>query len=770
MSKEFAFDVGTLMSYHGHECVYRGLAVNGRCQISDGENWILEIPDENGFPVWPTVMDVLNLMADGHLFLRADPLADPIRRRARRAEPTRSEVANVKCKSKGKTDQSRDPWYYLREMTLSNWDDPEIERCPLTQAGIDGWYAENFDRDELIGSFGRLPSDTTFRKWIHTRGTENDRRPADCASYKSIGIRRRKIDPVVLQIVKLWVIRFHAKDRKSVNSVWNKAKKDVERYIRGDKLDILEFERALEIPKNPDKVKMCTRRIFGMEIEKARGGKALSIAFNMQARKQRHGGGGVAQEPVRFLQYVQLDDTPFPMVFVIDAIRGVPVGIPTVTIAIDIFTRVIIGWDITFEPPSYASYMRTILHTALPKRMPEELECDPELARALMETCGVIVGHIVVDNASALTGRSAQDASSDVGHGIRWAGVHEPTHKPHVESCIGKLSDLIRDELPAGTWDIPLMREFGYDPSKQAIVTIDRFRDAFAIVVARYNTSKHGGILDRFPIELWIEQRAQHGLDMVRDVDHLRRAIGQVVEADFRGEGAMIEGLRYGSDGSDDRYPVTNEDLLYNLGMARGVASDTKKRTFPKVKFKYDPNDMSVAWMFDEHLGEYVDIPCAMRRYSENLPLWLHRRLKDYASEKRLKFETEHDMIDVHTAYSQAMRRVIPDAFVAERRAAGRLADSSQGRAYLGDAIKLLKVEGSLTGMENVIRHDTRVGTRGDPNRTTPRSSNRNGRKGRRDRRDAPGVTTSSSADMARQDTAMTARRLDIDTGSEGYA
>ncbi len=757
------------MSFHGHECVYRGVAVNGRCQISDDKGWILEIPDEDGFPVWPTPQQVLSLMADGRLYLRADPLADPTRRRARRAEPTRSEVADAKCKTEGKTDQARDPWYYLREMSVVAWDDPEIERCPLTKTGIHDWYAENFDIDALITRFGRLPSDRTFRNWIQTRGTENDRRPGDIASYKSIGIRRRKIHPVVLQIIKLWVNRFHSKDRHSVNAYWKKAKHDVERYVRGDKLEILEFGRALEIPRDPDRVKMCTRRIFAMEIERARSGKALSIAFNQRARKQRYGGGGVAQEPVRFLQYVQLDDTPFPMVFVIDAVRGVPVGIPTVTIAIDVFTRVILGWDITFEPPSYASYMRTMLHTALPKRMPKEIECDPILARALMETCGRIVGHAVVDNAKALTGRSAQDAASDVGHGLRWAGVHEPTHKPHVESCIGKLEDLIRDELPAATWDIPLMREFGYDPSTQAIVTIERFREIFAIIVAKYNTSEHDGLIGRFPIDVWIEQRAQHGLDMVRDVDHLRRAIGQLVEVEFRGEGAIIEGLRYGSDGSDDRYPVTNEDLLFNLGMARGVAADTKKRTFHKVKFKYDPNDMSVAWMFDEHLGEYIEIPCAMRRYSEKLPMWLHLRLKDYASEKRMKFENEHDMLEVHTAYSLAMRRVIPDAFVAERRAAARLADSSQGRAYLGDAIKLVTVEGSLTGMENVIEHKTRVGTRGDPNRIMPRSSNRNGNKGRRGQRGASGAAKSVSDEMAQQDRKQTARRLDEYTGTDEY-
>lgn len=52
MSDEFAFGVGSPMSYHGHECTYRGVAANGRCQIADDKGWILEVPDEDGFPVY----------------------------------------------------------------------------------------------------------------------------------------------------------------------------------------------------------------------------------------------------------------------------------------------------------------------------------------------------------------------------------------------------------------------------------------------------------------------------------------------------------------------------------------------------------------------------------------------------------------------------------------------------------------------------------------------------------------------------------------------
>ena len=770
MQRPLPFRKGSHFAYHGHACVYLGLAANGRCQFGDGEGWFLEIQDaETGIPVWPFADDVRRLMSDMRLILRADPLDDPVRRRARSEEGTREELAGAR--KKHAPGESRDPWFHARAETLTTWDDPEVERCSLTKTGIHAWYADNFDIDDWKRRFGRLPSDRTFRKWLETRGTDGNRRPGDFASYSGIGTRRRRIDPMVLAIIKHWAVRFHAKPRQSKNAFWKKVGGDVDRYRRGAPLEILNFERALDPPKDPGKVKMCTRRIFNIELERAAGGKAMSVAWGQKARAQRFGGGGVAQEPVRFLQYVQLDATPFPMVFVFDPVRRLPVGVPTVTIALDVFTRVILGWDITFDPPSYATFMRTMLHTALPKRVPESFVCEPKIAAALEELCGRIVGHLLVDNAVEQIGRAAQDAGGDIGFGVRWAGVDEPTHKGHVESCLGTLQEILRNLLPAATWDIPLMRRFGYNPSKQAIVTLERFREIFAEAVARYHTSEHDGILKRFPLDVWLEQRDLHGLDWVTDVDHFRRAVGDLDYVGFRGDGFSVEGLHYGCDGSDHRWPVSNDDLLFNLGLARGVANDTKKRSFTDVKVKYDPNDLSVAWIFDEHLRRYVELPCTMRRYSENLPLWLHKRYKDYAKEKRLKFDSEHDMVAVADSYARMMSRIVPEAVAAERRAAARYAESSQGRAYLGDAVKLIDVKPSPSGLETIIEHGDRVNTRGDATRIAPRSSNRTSATGgRRDRRDAAGATMSETGEQARLDAVRVARRLDVDLGSDGYA
>lgn len=755
---------GAHFTYRGRACVYAGVTPTGRYMFPSGDGWMLEVPDpETGLPVWPTLDQTRDLMASMDLIPRSNPLDDPVRQRARQEERTRETL--VKAAPKARPSASRDPWFTLREMVLKKWDDDEIEECSLTNRGVKEWLEAHLDVEEIIRKYGRLPSCTTFRTWVNTRGLPRDRRPADFASQSGLGKRRRRIDPIVLAIIKEWALRYHSKPRQHVNTYFHKAGDDVQRYIEGKPLELYNFEEALAKPQH--KVKMCTRRIFAMEVESAKSAKGFGLAYGQRAREQRFGGGGVAQEPTRYLEIVQLDDTPFPMVFVIDPVRRVPVGVPTVTIALCIYTRVIVGWDISYDTPSHATYMRTLLSTALPKAVPPRFAHHPELS----ELCGKVVGHMLLDNAKHQIARAAQDAGGDIGQGVRWAGKKQPTHKGHVESCLNTLQELIREELPAGTWDIPLMREFDYDPAKHAIVTLEKFREIFAAAVAKYHTSNHTGLIDRWPLEVWLEQREQHGLDWVHDPDYFQRAVGNVSYVSFRGDGACIKDLKYGSDGTDDRYPLSNEEILHHLALARGASSDTKKQTFENVKIKWDPNDLSKAWLFDEHLREYVAIPCTRRRYAENLPLWLHERVKEFATKKRLKFDDETGMLNAREAFSRTVSDVLPEASHADRRAAARLRDSREGQTYLGDTAQLIRIIPSPSGMETKIAHDLRVGTRGDATRVAPRSSNRAGKKPRRDRRDAPRKRPEPEIESPpeQEDAAYVARRLDGGWSDGGY-
>ncbi|MEO7469162.1 MAG: hypothetical protein ABIV36_19285 [Sphingobium limneticum] len=717
--------------HRGVSYTFRGISPNDRCMFTDGAHAMLEVADpETGLPVWPTVEQARNLMAQQKLILRSCPLSDATRRLARQQEPTRDDLvdAMTKPQKKGEQPKRRDRWFTLREQVLAKVD--EVGQPPLSIAAIERFFEDNFDVEALKSEYGRLPSDFAFRQWVRKRGRPRDRRPADFASSSGVVPRCRKIHYMVLAIIKAWALQFHIRPRQFKNSYFRKARDDVERYANGRPLEIHEFEpRDLDPPVGV--IKMCSRRIFDMEVERAKGAQAFDVAYGMAARRQRFGGGGVAQEPTRYLEIVQIDDTPFPVAFVIDPVRGVPCGVPTVTIALCIYTRVILGWDISFDPPNHTTFMSTLLHMSLPKAVPEPFARITELG----DIHGKVVGTILVDNAKHQAARAAQDAGGDIGTAVRWAGKKQPTHKGHVESCLGTLQDMVRHELRGSTWDIPLMREFDYNPGKHAIVTIEKFREIFAAVVADYHTKGHTELLERTPLDVWLEQKGLHGHDMVADVDHFRRAIGNVSYPSFRGEGAEINGFIYGSDGTDDEFPLSNEDILYNIGRARGVASDTKKRTFGKVKVKWDPADLGHAWLFDEFEHEYVKIPCTRRRYATGLSLWLHERIKQWAKDKKKKFDTDFEMSAVREEYTKWFSRILPEATMADRHATARLRDSSEGRRYLGDAIEILKLKPSPTGMDGKIAHESRAGTRGDANRIAPRSSNRRDDDTQRDRR-----------------------------------
>ncbi|WP_068083469.1 hypothetical protein [Novosphingobium rosa] len=748
-------------AYRGASYTFRGVAPNGLCMFTDGAHGMLEVADpETGLPVWPTAEQARHLMAQEKLILRSCPLADATRRLARQQEPTREELVNAKTKPQGKGEEARprDRWYTLREQVMKKVD--EVGQPPLSVAGVRKFFEDNFDVEALKAQYGRLPSDFAVRQWVDRRGLPRDRRPADFASFSGIVRRRRRIKPVVLAIIKVWALKCHSGPKKSKSSYFLRARDDVQRYAEGRALEIHDFE---PVPLDPTvgSIKMCSRRIFDMEVERAKGAQAFQIGHGTAARRQRFGGGGVAQDPTRYLEIVQIDDTPFPVVFVIDPVRGVPCGVPTVTIALCIYTRVILGWDISFDPPSHVTYMSTLLHTALPKSVPEPFARIKELG----DLHGKVVGTILLDNAKHQTARAAQDAGGDIGTAVRWAGKKQPTHKGHVESCLNTLQDMVREELKGSTWDIPLMREFDYDPAKHAIVTIEKFREIFAAVVADYHTKGHTELNTRPPLDVWLEQRSIHGHDTVGDIDHFRRAIGNVSYPSFRGQGAEINGLMYGSDGSDDEFPLSNEDILFNLGMARGVATDAKVRTFGKVKIKWDPSDLGHAWLFDELNREYVKIPCTRRRYATGLSLWLHLRIKAWAKERKAEFDTDFEMAAVREEYRKWFSRILPEGKIADQHATARLIDSSEGRRYLGDAVEILRIQSSPTGTSNEIPHELRDGTRGDATRIAPRSSNRNGDEGKPSKSRARKTTTDpvhkEQEEVARNQT----RRLGFSSG-----
>ena len=131
-------------------------------------------------------------------------------------------------------------------------------------------------------------------------------------------------------------------------------------------------------------------------------------------------------------------------------------------------SRCIVGWVLSFEPPSLYSVTECIKRANRPKaatrlRFPDK----PELADIFGK-----FDEIVVDNGWEFTGTSFESALTDLGVSIRWAPVRSPTYKAVVERFFGTLNSLLHKKLPGGTIPIEQMRAWDLDPSKDAVLTL----------------------------------------------------------------------------------------------------------------------------------------------------------------------------------------------------------------------------------------------------------------------------------------------------------
>ncbi len=75
---------------------------------------------------------------------------------------------------------------------------------------------------------------------------------------------------------------------------------------------------------------------------------------------------GQGLNATRPLEIVAIDHSMLPF-YVLDNDYRLPVGCPWLTAAIDVYSQTVVGYYLTFEPPSYLSVMYCLLHSIRPK-------------------------------------------------------------------------------------------------------------------------------------------------------------------------------------------------------------------------------------------------------------------------------------------------------------------------------------------------------------------------------------------------------------------
>ncbi|MBB2940492.1 hypothetical protein FB565_000196 [Actinoplanes lutulentus] len=191
-----------------------------------------------------------------------------------------------------------------------------------------------------------------------------------------------------------------------------------------------------------------------------------------------------------------MDHTVVDVVVVYEQHR-LPVGRPYVTVAIDVFSRAVVGLVVTLEAPSALSVGLCLAHMVVDKRAwLEQLRVD-----AVWPMAGKPV-EIYVDNAAEFHSEALTRGCAQHGIGLRWRPPGQPHYGGVVERVIGTFMQQVH-ELPGTTFSRPAQRT-GYDSDAQAALTLAELERWLALAVEVYHGEVHS-TLGRTPGGVWAE-------------------------------------------------------------------------------------------------------------------------------------------------------------------------------------------------------------------------------------------------------------------------
>lgn len=333
------------------------------------------------------------------------------------------------------------------------------------------------------------------------------------------------------------------------------------------------------------------------------------------------------------LAYVQIDHTPLDIILVDDKTRQ-PVGRPYITLGMDVFSRMVTGFYLSFDPPSCHTVGLCIAHSVLPK--------DETLVEFNVKSEWPVQGRmktIHADNALEFRSDILKRACNQHQINIEWRPVREPQYGGHVERFFRTLNAKIH-ELPGTTFSSVEERD-RYKSEKYSAFTLAEFEIWLTtFIVDKYHHAFHTEI-NRSPIS-----RLEQGVlgDPTSNILGVGLPPRIVDRESFR-----IDFMPY-IKRSIQNYGMRNHKIYYYHDVlrpwinAKDPGDKSKKRQFV---FHYDPRDISKYYFWDPEVKQYFTIPYRDKTRPP-ISLWELRDAHKKVREDGLSNINEDLLFDAH--------------------------------------------------------------------------------------------------------------------------
>ena len=323
------------------------------------------------------------------------------------------------------------------------------------------------------------------------------------------------------------------------------------------------------------------------------------------------------------LEIVQIDHTPLD-IMVVDEIMRKPIGRPYITIALDIFSRMVYGFYVTLQDPSFFSAGQALYMGIMPK--------NNYLESLGVEGSWSIYGipksmTIHLDNAAEFRGEGLKRFCQEFNIGIDFRPRGAPYYGGHIERVVKTMNMRIHT-LSGTTFSNP--KERGeYDSEAKAVFTLKELEKWIAeFIVNVYHKSIHSE-LNMTPEKkyetgiLGDDKTAGTGLpDIIgrEEAERIRISLLPIAERSVQKDGISFENIKYYSDVL--RKYISVKD---NNGRKRKIFT-----------IRFDPRDISTIYFYDAELKMYFPIPYR-NMGNPCVSIWDIREAKRYLKKEGLK-------------------------------------------------------------------------------------------------------------------------------------
>lgn len=246
-----------------------------------------------------------------------------------------------------------------------------------------------------------------------------------------------------------------------------------------------------------EQLKLPSIRTVNRRIANLGSFDVATARFGEREAKRRHAAHGHARFVDRILELVEIDHTPVDLIVTND--DRVAIGRPTLTVALDRFSRCVLGYHLSLAGHGVYAVFSALRHAMLPKTYLKKLYGDLNLAWP----CFGWPERILVDNGREFHADSVRDAMSNLSVLVEFAGSRDPNDKPYVERFLRTFNYSFIHKLP-GTTLSNVHQRIGFQAEKEACITLAELDRMIHVWICNvYHQRPHRGLDMQLPIDVW---------------------------------------------------------------------------------------------------------------------------------------------------------------------------------------------------------------------------------------------------------------------------